>query len=646
MATEVRSKIMPLVTIVPTYKITCARCTITRRITSIPTKSETNVKFLKGKLDVEEYLRLIKDNKNKWENALAILKDMLSVHSAKAAGSSAFNGAINACARGSQSTRAISLLRQMKQSGVSPSYTSYSNTLTACNRDENWKEAVHLLNEMESDGFTPVTATFNLVLSACVNGNQRNEALLLFESMPGRGLKPNLHTFELVIGCLSNCGQWKKALSLLESMELDEGFKPSIDVIAMIIDALEKAGQWREAINLINTIEELKIQPTLDTLKAIVRIAIRGGERQKVFKIADTLEMRYNINPSVAAYDAIFSACRDVGEWEIPLKLLSAMDAGGLKPNAGILATIIEALCSDSQWGKALDLFNSMKERGIEPNRRAYNATVIACVSGGQLDEAVEVLKLMSRKYDDTVACSYGGLIRMLEQERMWLSVLKVVSLMSSEGKTPDLGALNAGIRACYHTQQWEEALAHMKTLHSHRMPLENNSTKAAMSCCALAGKWNQSMPLLRSLKVFGSSAPSAARFAMAIDVLEGAGLHQEAIGVMTEARSLGFYAKAWSSRDEVDLHGCSAAEARTVLRCIFEDIRIGSTRPRFLTIVTGRGRKSKGTPVLTTVVSKIFSASGLTARNITGNGGYLLTKDSLETWLLTQKARRPELLK
>jgi len=323
----------------------------------------------------------------------------------------------------------------------------------------------------------------------------------------------------------------------------------------------------------------------------------------------------------------------------VPLKLLKTMDEKGLKPNVGIITTVIEALSRDGQCEKAFDLLNSMKERGLEPNRLTYNATVLACVTGGQPDKAMEVLKLTSTKYDDATIYSYETLIRILEQEAMWSSLLGVLLLMRSKGLSPDTGALNAGIRACYHTRQWEQVLVHLKCLHSLEMALEDSSTKAALSSCALSGKWNESLPLLRSLKVFGTPAPSAARFSMVIDVLENAGLHQEAVGVMMEARSLGFYAKAWRARDEVDLHGCSAAEARAVLRCVLEDLRMGSTAPRFLTLVTGRGNKSKGAPVLTTVVSKFLSAYGLTAKNITGGGGCLLTKESLGAWLFSQKS-------
>ena len=198
------------------------------------------------------------------------------------------------------------------------------------------------------------------------------------------------------------------------------GLKPNFKIITTIIDALEKADHWQEALSLINTIEAHKLQPTVSTLNTIVRIAIRCSERQKVLDIVDTLDMRYNLAPSVVAYNAIFSACRDMGEWQVPLKLLKTMDEKGLKPNVGIITTVIEALSRDGQCEKAFDLLNSMKERGLEPNRLTYNATVLACVTGGQPDKAMEVLKLTSTKYDDATIYSYETLIRILEQEAMW----------------------------------------------------------------------------------------------------------------------------------------------------------------------------------------------------------------------------------
>eukprot|EP00613_Pedinella_sp_CCMP2098_P072836 CAMPEP_0171924692 /NCGR_PEP_ID=MMETSP0993-20121228/23219_1 /TAXON_ID=483369 /ORGANISM="non described non described, Strain CCMP2098" /LENGTH=79 /DNA_ID=CAMNT_0012563031 /DNA_START=61 /DNA_END=297 /DNA_ORIENTATION=+ len=75
------------------------------------------------------------------------------------------------------------------------------------------------------------------------------------------------------------------------------------------------------------------------------------------------------------------------------------------------------------------------------------------------------------------------------------------------------------------------------------------------------------------------------------IEVLNRAGCFAKADETMLNARKLGYYSTVWSSDSEIDLHGCSVAVARTILRLVLLDLKAGSCPSRDIVIITGQGK-------------------------------------------------------
>ena len=65
---------------------------------------------------------------------------------------SAYNAAINACARGKQSSKALELMEEMSEVRLSPNVITFNSTINACARAKQWQKAVELLEIMKSNG--------------------------------------------------------------------------------------------------------------------------------------------------------------------------------------------------------------------------------------------------------------------------------------------------------------------------------------------------------------------------------------------------------------------------------------------------------------------------------------------------------------
>ena len=131
---------------------------------------------------------------------------------------------------------------------------------------------------------------------------------------------------------------------------------------------------------------------------------------------------------------------------------------------------------------------------------------------------------------------------------------------------------------------------------------------------------------------------PDVFTFHAVIEALDAASQAETAMVLMSKARSQGLYPKAWASDIEVDLHDCSAAVARTIMRCLLQDLRSGvRLSGRSLTVVTGRGNNSDGgKAVLPSEIREfLVECKGPAFTDVLKNPGrFVLRKESLRSWV------------
>ena len=127
-----------------------------------------------------------------WKKAVALLADL---RTNKIASLSAFNAAIQVCARGSQSTKALELLHDMEDCNIIADVKTINSVIDACAKARQWQPALKVLDTMEANfGLKPDVISLNAAISACEKGGQWQNALELLESMEGRGLQPDVIT--------------------------------------------------------------------------------------------------------------------------------------------------------------------------------------------------------------------------------------------------------------------------------------------------------------------------------------------------------------------------------------------------------------------------------------------------------------------
>ena len=102
-----------------------------------------------------------------------------------------FSAAISACEKGGQWERALSLLDEMRESGVTPNVFSFNAAISACEKGGQVERALSLLEEMRESGVTPDEISFKTAVSACEKDGVSERARSLLDEMRERGV---IHT--------------------------------------------------------------------------------------------------------------------------------------------------------------------------------------------------------------------------------------------------------------------------------------------------------------------------------------------------------------------------------------------------------------------------------------------------------------------
>jgi pentatricopeptide repeat protein len=210
---------------------------------------------------------------------------------------------------------------------------------------------------------------------------------------------------------------------------------------------------------------------------------------------------------------------------------------------------------------------------------------------------------------------------------------------MKERGIEPNAITYSAAISACEKGDgQWEMALELLNEMKERGIEPNVITYSAAISACEKGdGQWEKALELLNDMKERGIE-PNAYTYNATIEALYAGLQHNECCRLYREATQSGLYAHVWPHSLKMDLHGCSAAIACTVLGCYLQDIAAAPLHTGIdtITVVTGKGLGSGADgPVLThTTRAFLTDILGPTVTAVpTNEGRFLLLKDDLLAW-------------
>ena len=91
--------------------------------------------------------------------------------------------------------------------------------ISALGRSRQWERALSLLDEMRECGVTPNAISFSAAISACENGGKWERSLSLLDEMRERGVRPDVVTYTALMQALAASGCVEEGFALLRDFE-------------------------------------------------------------------------------------------------------------------------------------------------------------------------------------------------------------------------------------------------------------------------------------------------------------------------------------------------------------------------------------------------------------------------------------------
>ncbi|KAL5993512.1 hypothetical protein ACLOJK_014437 [Asimina triloba] len=336
-----------------------------------------------------------------------------------------WNTMIRAFAEKDQPTRALSLYRQMLQSGFLPNNYTFSFSLRSCGDLSalldgqklhaqiirlGWESYDFVLNGLidmyvNCNCISSARALFDKSSSldvvswtAMVNGFAKSGevelARQLFNQMPDR----NAVSWSAMINCYAQAGLFGEALELFKEIQLvgcqpnHAGLVGALTACA-VLGALEQ-GRWIHAYANKN---RMKLDRILGT--ALIDMYAKCGCIETSWQVFNTMPER-----DVFAWTSMISGLANHGHSESAIKLFMRMQKERIRPNEITFIGLLSACSRSGMVKEGRGFFESMTvDYGIEPGVQHYGCLVDLLGRAGMLEEAEKVVREMPLEPDSYV---------------------------------------------------------------------------------------------------------------------------------------------------------------------------------------------------------------------------------------------------
>ena len=209
---------------------------------------------------------------DQWEESLQLLR----LYGNRNLSIIAVNSLIASCGRGGRADLSIELLNEIVDFGLEPDELSFRNAVIACNQAEHmhrrsqiqkndlsgdvqedlslfawWECAISLLRQMKERGLTPDMQTLSSAISACESAGEWQRALKILQRAIDEECELNLFCFNAALAACEKGDAWVEALDIYERLIAQGGdaLRPNVVTVSSLVLALDKAGQKELAVS-------------------------------------------------------------------------------------------------------------------------------------------------------------------------------------------------------------------------------------------------------------------------------------------------------------------------------------------------------------------------------------------------------------
>ncbi|XAR60875.1 hypothetical protein NMG60_11034413 [Bertholletia excelsa] len=268
----------------------------------------------------------------------------------------------------------------------------WTATIDGLVRNGEMARALDLFRDMQREGVRPNEVTIVCVLSACSQLGALELGRWVHSYMAKYRIKLNHLVGSALIYMYSRCGSIEEAEGVFQELR-----ERDVTTYNSMISGLALNGKSKEAVGLFWQMVKLGIEPTSITFVAVLNACSHGGMVELGFKIFETMNTGYKIEPQMEHYGcmvdllgrvgrleeaynfiktmkitpdhiiwgALLSACKIHGNFKLAEKAARVLLECG-QADSGTYVLLSNVYASFGYWDKAAEMRTKMKVVGIE----------------------------------------------------------------------------------------------------------------------------------------------------------------------------------------------------------------------------------------------------------------------------------------
>lgn len=267
--------------------------------------------------------------------------------------------------------------------------------------------ALDVLKEMVDSGVDPTLTTYNILLKGFFRSGQVKEAWDFFLQMKKRGRKkgsecmPDVVSYTTVVHGLGLAGRIDTARKLLDEM-ISQGCLPSVATYNAFIQVLCKKDSIQNALEVFDEMLRRGYTPNATTYNSLIRGLFHGGETVRAMDFMEkTMRRSEGCKPNVQTYNIVIKHWCEEGEVAKALELVRRMNEGGdCLPNLDTYNLVISGMFArrrSEDMVVAGKMVEEMVHRGYLPRRFMFNKVLNGLLLTGNQTFARELLRMQDR---------------------------------------------------------------------------------------------------------------------------------------------------------------------------------------------------------------------------------------------------------
>ncbi|KAK4253681.1 hypothetical protein QN277_010323 [Acacia crassicarpa] len=260
-------------------------------------------------------------------------------------------------------------------------------------------KALEVMKEMVERGLSPTLTTYNILLKGYFRTGQLKEAWDFFSEMKKRKCDIDVVTYTTMVHGFGVSGEIQKARKVFDQM-VREGVLPSVATYNALIQVLCKKDSVDNAILVFEEMVRKGYVPNSVTYNVIIRGLCHTGDMQRAMEFMVRMEEEDDCQPNVQTYNVIIRYLCDAGEIEKGLDMLEKMRNRSCLPNLDTYNILISDLFVRKKSGDLVvagKLLMEMIDRGFLPRKFTFNRVLNGLLLTGNQDFAKEILRSQSR---------------------------------------------------------------------------------------------------------------------------------------------------------------------------------------------------------------------------------------------------------